>query len=259
MCSKNLVLLFVLLLILSSCGINRELAYFKGQQDTTLVMAQHSFEPTIQQGDILFIGISSSDPTSSAQFNSVNAVPANNAAGANFMTQSVTPGLLVDNQGTIQLPKIGKLHVKGLTKSELTQQIQIALIPFLKDPVVSIRFMNYRVTVLGEVVRPMTISVSNERISVLEALGMAGDLTAYGNRNDVLIIHENEGKKEFHRVNLNRMDLFRSPHFYLQSNDVVYVEPNKAKAFLGSETSVYLPAIISSATLLVLVINNFFN
>ena len=93
MCSKNLVLLFVLVLILSSCGINRELAYFKGQQDTTLVMAQHSFEPTIQQGDILFIGISSSDPTSSAQFNSVNAVPANNAAGANFMTQSITPGL----------------------------------------------------------------------------------------------------------------------------------------------------------------------
>ncbi len=258
MCSKNLVHLLVLVLILSSCGINRELAYFKGQQDTTLVMAQHSFEPTIQQGDMLFIGISSSDPISSAQFNSVNAVPSNNAAGANFVIQSITPGLLVDNQGTIQLPKIGKLQVKGLTKSELTQQIQIALIPFLKDPVVSIRFMNYRVTVLGEVVRPMTISVSNERISVLEALGMAGDLTAYGNRNNVLIIHENEGKKEFHRVNLNRMDLFRSPHFYLQSNDVVYVEPNKAKAFLGSETSVYLPAIISSATLLVLVINNFF-
>lgn len=245
-------------LFLGSCGLNRELAYFKGQQDTTLTLAQHSFEPTIQIGDILFVGISSSDPLSSAQFNSVNAVPANNAAGANFMTQSVTPGLLVDNQGNIQLPKIGKLLVKGMTKSELTQVIQIALNPYLKDPVVSIRFMNYRVTVLGEVVRPSTFNVSNERISVLEALGMAGDLTAYGNRNNVLIIHENEGKKEFHRVNLNKMDLFQSKHFYLQSNDVVYVEPNKAKSYLGSETSVYLPAIISSATLLVLVINNFF-
>ncbi len=255
---KNLVLLALFGVFLSSCGIHRELAYFKGQQDTTMILAQHAFEPRIQQGDILFIGISSSDPVSSAQFNSVNAVPANNAAGANFMTQSVTPGLLVDNQGTIQLPKVGKLLVKGLTKSELTSQIQIALIPYLKDPVVSIRFMNYRVTVLGEVVRPTTINVSNERISVLEALGMAGDLTAYGNRNNVLIIHENEGKKEFHRVNLNKMELFGSPHFYLQSNDVVYVEPNKAKSYLGSETSVYLPAIISSATLLVLVVNNFF-
>ena len=244
---KNAILLASIALFLGSCGINRELAYFKGQQDTTLTLAQHSYEPSIQTGDILFIGISSSDPQSSALFNSVNAVPANNAAGANFMTQSIT-----------QLPKIGKLTVKGMTKSELTQALQIALIPYLKDPIVSIRFMNYRVTVLGEVVRPSTFNVSNERISVLEALGMAGDLTAYGNRNNVLVIHENEGKKEFHRVNLNKMDLFQSKHFYLQSNDVVYVEPNKAKSYLGSETSVYLPAIISSATLLVLVINNFF-
>jgi polysaccharide biosynthesis/export protein len=249
---------FGIFFLLSSCGINRELAYFKGQQDTTLTLAQRSFEPIIQTGDILFVGVSSSDPLSSTQFNSVNAVPANNAAGANFMAQSVTPGLLVDKQGNIQLPKIGKVAVKGLTKSELTQALQIALIPYLKDPIVSIRFMNYRVTVLGEVNRPSTFTVSNENINVLEALGMAGDLTAFGNRNNVLVIHENEGKKEFHRVNLNKMDLFQSQHFYLQSNDVVYVEPNKAKSFLGSETSVYLPAIISSATLLVLVVNNFF-
>jgi polysaccharide export outer membrane protein len=255
---KNAILFASFAFLLGSCGLNRELAYFKGQQDTTLTLAQYAFEPKIQIGDILFVGVSSSDPQSSALFNSVNAVPANNAAGANFMTQSVTPGLLVDNQGSIQLPKIGKMQVKGLTKSQLTDSIQIALIPYLKDPVVSIRFMNYRVSVLGEVARPMTFNVSNERISVIEALGMAGDLTAYGNRNNVLIIHENEGKKEFHRVNLNKMDLFKSPHFYLQSNDVVYIEPNKAKSYLGSETSVYLPAILSSATLLVLVINNFF-
>jgi len=255
---KNTILFASIALFLGSCGLNRELAYFKGQQDTTLTLAHQSFEPKIQNGDILFVGISSSDPQSSALFNSVNAVPSNNAAGANFMTQSVTPGLLVDNQGNIQLAKIGKLAVKGMTKYELTQSLQIALIPYLKDPIVSVRFMNYRVTVLGEVVHPSTFNVSNERISVLEALGMAGDLTAYGNRNNVLVIHENEGKKEFHRVNLNKMDLFQSEHFYLQSNDVVYVEPNKAKSYLGSETSVYLPAIISSATLLVLVINNFF-
>jgi polysaccharide biosynthesis/export protein len=258
MCLKKILFFVTCAFVFGSCGLNRELAYFKGQQDTTLTLVQHSFEPLIQTGDLLFIGISSSDPQSSALFNSVNAVPANNAAGATFMTQSVTPGLLVDNQGSIQLPKIGKMIVKGMTKSELSQALQIALIPYLKDPIVSIRFMNYRVTVLGEVVRPSTYNVSNERISVLEALGMAGDLTAYGNRNNVLVIHENEGKKEFHRVNLNKMDLFQSKHFYLQSNDVVYVEPNKAKSYLGSETSVYLPAIISSATLLVLVINNFF-
>lgn len=245
-------------LYLASCGLNRELAYFKNQVDTSFAVSHQTFEPKIQQGDILFIGINSSDPLSSSQFNSVNAVPANSAIGTNSMTQNVTPGLLVDISGNIHLPKIGLIYAKGKTKSELTKLIQNALIPYLKDPIVSIRFMNYRVTVLGEVSHPMTINVSNERISVLEALGMSGDLTAYGNRNNILVIHENEGKKEFHRVNLNKMDVFRSPYFYLQSNDVVYVEPNKAKSYLGSETSVYLPAIISSASLLVLVINNFF-
>lgn len=244
--------------ILGSCGLNRELAYFKGQNDTTLTLSHRDFEPKIQTGDILFVGVSSSDPLSSAQFNSVNAVPANSAAGANFMTQNVTSGLLVDNQGSIQLPKLGKMYVKGLTKSQLADSIQLNLNPYLKDPIVTIRFMNYRVSVLGEVARPMTVNVTNERISIIEALGMAGDLTAFGNRKNVLIIHENDGKKEFYRINLNKMDLFYSPHFYLQSNDVVYVEPNKAKSYLGSETSVYLPAILSSMTLLVLVINNFF-
>jgi polysaccharide export outer membrane protein len=251
-------LLVVLSLFFVSCGVNRELAYFKGQKDTTLVLQQSSFEPIIQFGDILYVGISSSDPQSSALFNGVNAIPTNNAAGANFMTQSVTPGLLVDKDGTIHLPKIGKIVAKGLTKSALASQIQTALIPYLKDPIVTIRFMNYRVTVLGEVIRPSTFNVPNERISVLEALGMTGDLTAFGNRTNVLIIHEREGKKEFHRINLNKFDLFQSPHFYLQNNDVIYVEPNKAKSFLGSETSVYLPAIISSVSLLVLVVNNFF-
>jgi polysaccharide export outer membrane protein len=254
----NYTLLVIFSFSVLSCGLNRELAYFKTQSDSTLSVAQQSFEPKIQQGDILFIGINSSDPLSSAQFNSVNAVPANGAVGTNSLTQNVTPGLLVDINGNIQLPKIGLMYAKGKTKAELTKLIQDGLIPYLKDPIVSIRFMNYRVTVLGEVARPMTINVSNERISILEALGMTGDLTAYGNRTNVLIIHENEGKKEFHRVNLNKMDLFKSPYFYLQSNDVVYVEPNKAKSYLGSETSVYLPAIISSASLLILVINNFF-
>lgn len=256
---KLLGISVAIIYFLSACGLNRELAYFKNQADTTLTLAQHQFEPPIQVGDILFVGISSSDPQSSALFNAVNAVPANNAAGANFMTQSITPGLLVDTQGNIQLPKIGSMFAKGMTKSSLSKQIQNALVPYLKDPIVSIRFMNYRVSVLGEVVRPSTFNVSNERISVLEALGLAGDLTAYGNRRNILVIHEEDGKKVFHRVNLNKMELFQSPYFYLQSGDVVYVEPNKAKAYLGSETSVYLPAILSSATLLVLVINNFFN
>jgi polysaccharide export outer membrane protein len=247
----------VIFIFLTSCSLNREIAYFKNQKDTTLIPTSHSFVPTIQSGDILFVGFSSSDPNSTAQFNGVNILPANSVGSVNVMAQSVTPGILVDDQGYIHLHKIGRIYVKGLTKLQLSQLIKTLLIPYLKDPIVSIRFMNYRVTVLGEVASPATYNISNERVSLLEILGMAGDLTAYGNRKNVLIIHENDGKKEFHRINLNKIDLFQSPYFYLHSNDIVYVEPNKAKSYLGSKTSAYLPSVISSVTLLVLVTNIF--
>jgi polysaccharide export outer membrane protein len=117
--------------------------------------------------------------------------------------------------------------------------------------------MNYRVTVLGEVNRPSTIPISNERVSILEAIGLAGDLTIYGKRDDILYIHENEGQKEFHRINLNDNSLFKSPYFYLQSNDLLYVTPNKSKMYSGSQFSVIWPAIVNSITLLLLVRNSF--
>jgi polysaccharide export outer membrane protein len=233
------------------------MTYFPGITDTTIHLVNKNFEPVIQKGDILYVGVTSADPVSSAAFNSSNIQPAQNASGGTNFTQNVTSGLLVNSDGTIMVQNIGKIYVLGKTKADVTDEIQKALLPYLKDPVVNIRFMNYRVTVLGEVNRPSTIPVSNERISVLEAIGLAGDLTIYGKRDDILYIHENEGKKEFHRINLNDNSLFKSPYFYLQSNDVLYVTPNKSKVYSGSQFPILWPAIVNSITLLLLVRNSF--
>ena len=253
----SLVSFVVGMIFLSSCSTQRKMTYFPGLNDTTIHLVNKNFEPVIQKGDILYVGVTSADPVSSAAFNSSNIQPAQNASGGTNFTQNVTSGLLVNSDGTIMVQNIGKIHVLGKTKGEVTEEIQKALLPYLKDPVVNIRFMNYRVTVLGEVNKPSTIPVSNERISVLEAIGLAGDLTIYGKRDDILYIHENEGKKEFHRINLNDNSLFKSPYFYLQSNDVLYVTPNKSKVYSGSQFPILWPAIVNSITLLLLVRNSF--
>jgi len=249
---------FSIVLLLGSCGFDKQLAYFKSSgRDTTITVAQKDFEPIIQTGDILFIGVTSLDPMSSAMFNFSTTGTSSVAGGMSQMPQNTTLGILVNSDGTIDIPKLGKVKATGTTKNQLRVLLTDALLPYLKDPVVTIRFMNYRVTVLGEVNRPGTLPILNERVSVLEALGLAGDLTMYGNRNNILLIHENNGIKETKRLSINDYSIFSSPYYYLQSNDVLYVEPNKAKAYISSPAAVLLPAFTTSISLLVLVINSF--
>ena len=245
------------LTFLFSCNYNRQITYFPDLKDTSITLVNKNFEPVIQKGDILYVGVTSADPISSAAFNSSNVQPSQIASGGANFTQNVTSGLLVNSDGSIMVQNIGKMQALGKTKAQLTDEIQKALLPYLKDPVVNIRFMNYRVTVLGEVNRPSTIPISNERVSILEAIGLAGDLTIYGKRDDILYIHENEGQKEFHRINLNDNSLYKSPYFYLQSNDVLYVTPNKSKIYSSSQFPILWPAIVNSITLLLLVRNSF--
>jgi polysaccharide export outer membrane protein len=226
------------------------LTYFNQLNEKSISLVNQNFEPIIQTGDILYVGITSADPLSSAQFNSSNV--------QGQQSQSIA-GLLIGSEGTIEIQKIGNVVAKGKTKAQLAQEIKQKLLPYLKEPIVNIRFMNYRVTVLGEVSRPATVNIPGERISILEVLGLCGDLTPYGNRKNVLLIHENNGVKEFHRLNLNDNSIFNSPHFYLQNNDVLYVEPNNIKAYTTSQTAVILPIVMSTATLLVLVLRSFLN
>ena len=244
--------------MLGSCEMNRQLAYFSSNRDTTLVVNQKDFEPIIQTGDILFIAVTSLDPASSAVFNfSVSGTSMGPGTGMTQLPQNTTLGILVNTDGSIDMPKIGKVMVQGKTKQQVREFLTTALMPYLKEPVVTVRFMNYRVTVLGEVNRPGTIPILNERVSILEALGLAGDLSMYGNRNNILLIHERNGVKETKRLTLQDYSIFSSPYYYLQSNDIIYVEPNKAKAYISSPAAVLLPAFTTSISLLVLVINSF--
>jgi polysaccharide export outer membrane protein len=143
----------------------------------------------------------------------------------------------------------------GLTKSQLKEIIIKNLLDkkLLVDPIVDIRFVNFRVTVLGEVGRPAVVNVPNEKISILEAIGMAGDLTIYANRENVLLIRETNGNKEIKRLNLNSNEIFTSPYYYLKSNDVVYAEPNKTKVRSTSQSWQILPIVLGSLSFLVIV------
>jgi polysaccharide export outer membrane protein len=139
-------------------------------------------------------------------------------------------GYIVDNEGNINFPNLGKVHLGGLTKNDAIDSLQKQISTFVSDAVtVNIRFLNYRITVLGEVNRPGTYTVENEKITLLEALGLAGDLTIYGKRNNVLIYREEGGKLLFHRVDLTSSKVFESDYFFLQQNDLIYVQPNKAR------------------------------
>ncbi len=145
----------------------------------------------------------------------------------------------------------------GLTKMELTEFLRKTLVDkqLLLDPVVAIRFLNFRITVLGEVTRPMVVAVPNEKISLLEAIGMAGDLSIYARRDRILLIREEKGKRMMKRLNLNTGEIFNSPYYYLKSNDILYVEPNKSKIFSSSNARVILPIVFSALSVVAIVID----
>ena len=191
-------------LVLTGCIDTREVVYFNGVPDSQIPGKTAVPESPIQKNDILSITVSSLNPEATAVFNPPSA-------------------------GTIQFPFLGSIKADGLTKEQLKADITRRLEEkqLLKDPIVTIRFLNYRVTVLGEVRNPAVLTIPNEKISLLQAIGMAGDLTINARRDNVLIIREEAGVKTLKRLNLNSDELLSSPYYYLMSNDIVYVEPNK--------------------------------
>jgi polysaccharide export outer membrane protein len=214
-------------------------------------------ESIIQRNDLLSISVSSLNPEASYIFNAPNipSIPSTtNGVQSN--------GYLVGEDGYLQFPVLGNIQAAGLTKNQLKKEITRRLITnkLLVDPIVSVKFLNYRVTVLGEVNHPNTLSVPNEKISLLEAIGMAGDLTIYANRRNVLIIREEEDKKQIKRLDLNSNDIFTSPYYYLKSNDIVYVEPNKARiaSAKNNNSRVWLPIVFSGVTMIAIVVDRLF-
>lgn len=246
------VILFLCLLCMS-CMKTRQALYFSELQDGVIAGGVENVEPKIQKNDILSISVSSLNPEATIIFNSPNQVATNSSTATGGMVQS--SGYLVNEDGNIQFPLLGNIKAEGLSKKELKDQITSYLVDkkLLVDPIVNIRHLNFRVTVLGEVAHPTVVSVPSEKISLLEAIGLAGDLTIYAKRDNVLVIREENGKKVIKRLNLNSNELFTSPYYYLRSNDIVYAEPNRSRVASSGRGERLLPIIFSGLSFMIIV------
>ncbi len=242
-------LVLFLTLILPSCVTTKNSVYFSDLSDTTkikeIVPAEFK-EPVIQPDDILSITIQTIDPQIASAVNQMSAMPAIGASSASGIGSQSISGLLVDKNGEVTMPMLGTIKLSGLTTFQARILIQKKASQYFKDPNVQVRFANYKITVIGEVARPATYTVPNEKVTLLDVIGLAGDLTIYGRRENVLLVRDNSGKKEFVRFNLNSSDIFKSPYFYLKQNDVIYVEPGKAKVAANNAARTQTLALIAS-------------
>ena len=226
-------------LILNSCANSKKLAYFNNiQRDSISQIQLQSIETIISKNDVIQVSISTLDEATTRLLNPVNLVTTGTASNN---------GYLVDETGIIKLPLLGPIKAEGLTKRQLAALITNKLLDekIAKDPVVVVRILNYKVTVLGEVNRPGVIQVPNERITLLDALGEAGDLTVYGRRNNILLIREVGDKRIYKRFSLNESQLFDKDIYNLQNQDIIYVEPDNARAAATDRSTTLIPLTIS--------------
>lgn len=256
-----LLILATVSILFPSCVSQKRLAYFQG--DTLQFSTQpieNTYTPRIQSDDILAVRVSSLSPEASEIFNAPS-IPVGTSNIATGYTPGATLqqpiGYLVDAKGNIEMPLIGRVKVGGLTTRDATDTLKNRLQIYLKEPTVNIRFLNYKISILGEVVRPSVYTIPNEKITILEALSLAGDMTIYGRRDNVLIIRESNGVREFSRVNLNDRNVFRSPNYYLRNNDVVYIEPVKTRSVQTERLYVTLPLVSGIVSALALLVLNF--
>lgn len=246
--------------LLSACTSTKDMLYFHQlASDGDIVQAIpdsiKNYESPIAPDDMLAITVTSIDPNAVAMFN----LPTQNFMAPGEEMIMTTPSLqtyLVDNEGYIDYPVLGRVKVGGMHRKEVAEYLKEQISKYVEDPIVNIQCTNFKVSVLGEVTKPGTYEVGSERITVLEALGLANDITIYGNRSNILLVREENGTRSFHRLDLTKPDVFTSPYYYLQRNDVVFVEPNKARQGYAnySQDKQYLVSVVSAVTSAVSVI-----
>jgi len=248
-----LLLLPAFFLVVTSCVNTKKTTYFNDIQDGVYKTSYDAAQPVIHKNDLLSIYVSSLNTDATLIFNAPMIPTTTSASAKGATVQNV--GYLVNEEGNIQFPVLGKIKAAGLTVRELNDNLidSLSIKKLLIEPLVTIRFLNFRVTVIGEVGNPTVITVPNEKISLLEAIGLAGDLTIYGKRENVLLIREEEGKKIVKHIDLNDPATLTSAFYYLKSNDVVYVEPNRNKIASVSNFRQLLPAFIAMLSVLVVV------
>ena len=248
--------LLLLLPLLFSCGTARKVTYFNNVQDSIIRMQADALDPVLSKNDILSIAVTSLNPEASAMFNMPN-LPGGTTFASSNTSLGTTAGYLINEEGYIQFPVLGLIKAEGLSKKQLAQVIRKQLTDkkLLLDPIVGVRQLNFHVTVLGEVARPTVISVPNEKINIMEALGFAGDLTLYANRDNVLLIREENGNRIVKRIDLYSSSALASPYYYLHSGDIIYAEPNKTRVRSTSETRQILPIVMSGLSVMIIALD----
>lgn len=245
------IVLIVISILFTSCVSKSKIVYMNNIDNSKSYESSKQYEPTLQPDDLLSIIISAENPEITVPFN-LPQIQGNYEINNN---QNGIKTYLIDNEGFIEFPVIGKVKLAGLTRTAATKKMVEIISEYIKKPGVNLRILNYKVSVLGEVIKPGSYTIPSERITILEALSLAGDMTIYGVRDNVLIIREIDGKKTYNRVDLTNADLLNSPFYYLAQNDVVFIEPNKTKvnsSVVGPNTSVILSGVTVLISLLIL-------
>ena len=244
----------------TSCVTQKRLTYLREVEAQSADSINKTFhavsEIVIKPGDALTIYISALDKEAIAPYN-LPAVAFSDVNTTSLTTVGQLQSFRVDQAGDIELPVLGKIHVEGLKRDEVAEVIKKALETQVVDPLVQVNMVGAKATIMGEVARPGQVTITNGRLTVLDALAAAGDLTPYGRRDNVLVTREQDGKLEFARLNLTSADIFASPYYYLQQNDVVYVSPNKVRAINSANVSLWLSmvsTVASAATVIVTVL-----
>ncbi|PKQ44056.1 polysaccharide biosynthesis/export family protein [Confluentibacter flavum] len=235
--------IIVLALFLTSCASKKEVVYFQNAKDFETIVNTDTFASRFKINDIVSINVSTFNLEAVRPFNLIK-----NAGSENGRVEELD--YLIDNEGNIDYPVLGKIKLLGLTVEEAKQLFKEKLNDYLSDPIINIRILNFRVTILGEVGKPGTYAVSGERSSILEAIGLAGDLTIKGRRDNVMVIRDFNGTKTYTRIDLTTKEAFNSPVYFLTQNDVVYIEPNQS-AISASSFDTRVSVAISIASILI--------
>jgi polysaccharide export outer membrane protein len=266
----SVLIIPVFFLGLISCNTYKNVSYFQDFSDTAkpVVVKTVPFKsPVIQTDDILSITIQTIDNDVTNLLNNSNSInnattsmPVSSSSVAGAPQTQAVSGYLVDKDGYVEVPFVGKVHVAGLTTSQAKELLSTEVNKYFNDAIVNVRYANFKLTVIGEVLRPSTYVVPNEKVNIFDALGMAGDMTIYGQRENVLLVRDTLNDKKLVRLNLNNKDIISSPYFYLQSNDIIYVQPNKYKvAATDAYRNRYFTIAAAVLTVLIVSINKLTN
>lgn len=252
---------FILLTVLcvTSCGNLKQLQYLQGNIDSSALSKINFVEPKIQKGDLLNITIYSDNQLASSLYNQGGSLSSTNLSTGIVLPTVTNPGYMVTQDGNIQLYQLGLVKAEGLTRRQLSSAIagQYAEKNLLKNPFVEVRYLNFKVTVVGDVNSPGVYTFATDRVSVFDAIGQAGDLNIFAKRNNVLVVREVNDTRSFSRLDLTNPNVFNSPFYYLQQNDMIVVDPTKVKATTTDQTFRNISIATSALSLVALIISFF--